>query len=73
MFVNINRLRIYIYLINVLYFFTSVMNHKYFQVTLSKVPNAKASSSVPGKGTKRKALSSCTENVLKKGKVTKSQ
>ena len=49
------------------------MNHKYFQVTLSKVPNAKTSSSVPGKGTKRKAVSSCTENVLKKGKVTKSQ
>ena len=73
MFVNINRLRIYIFLVNVLYFFTSVMNQNYFQVTLSKVPNAKTSSSVPSKGTKRKAVSSCKGNVLKKGKVTKSQ
>ena len=57
---------------NIFYLLGCVIHNKLFQV-LSKVQNTETSSSVPAKGTKRKAASSCTQSVSKKGKVTKSQ
>ena len=56
----------------IFYFLGCIIDNKIFQV-LSKVQNSETCSSVPAKGTKRKAASSCTQSMSKKGKVTKSQ